>query len=110
MAAKRLGVSLPLDQNSTPVQILGYGAVAADDTDGSSDRVALPTGATEGTIVRIASTTDIYVAFGTSSVTAGASDHLFPSGVEIVQVPDDATHIAYIQVSAAGRISITRMI
>lgn len=107
--AEETGGVLPTDKNSNPVQVLGEVATVADDIDGVSDRIALPSGASEGTIIRVAANTDCYIAFGTISVTASSSDMLFINGVEYLQVPAGAGYIAYIQVSAAGRISISLM-
>lgn len=100
---------LPVDGNGNAIQVMTLGANAADDIDGTSDRVALPTGATAGNIIRVAVNQDTYINFGTSSVTAAATDVLLPAGVEYMQVPAGSTHIAYLQVSAAGRISVTLM-
>jgi len=89
-----------------------------DDVDGTTDRVALPTGAT---LIELSSTADCYIMFGTVAVEAsavigndGTNSKLFMAGVQIVEVPTIAgvlaTHIAYIQVSAAGFIQAEQLV
>lgn len=100
---------VPIDRDGHPIQVLMLGASVADDVDGTSDSSALPSGATEGEIVRIACSQDTYIKFGGASVTAAATDILMPAGVEYLQVPANSGYLAYLQVSTAGRISITLM-
>jgi hypothetical protein len=102
--------AMPRDVNNTPVQTLELGttttkiAVAV-----ASASVALPTGCSAGDIVRIACNTDCYFTFGTSSVAADSNDALFITGVEIVQVPKGATHVAAIRVTDDGTMTITEV-
>ena len=100
--------SLPVDQNRKAIQTLRLGATSTNIAVGvTTARVALPTGVTGGDIVRIASNTDSYIVFGTSTVDATTSDALFTQGVEIFHVPAGATHLASIRVSADGVLTIT---
>lgn len=101
---------MAIDRNGHPIQVLEPGTTIADDVDGSSDNNALPTGASSGEIVRVACSQDTYINFGGISVTAAASNILMPAGVEYFQVPEGAGYIAYLQVSTAGRISVTLMV
>lgn len=102
---------LPCDVNLNPVQALAYGAHDTLAYTGTTARVELPTG-TPGNeeVFRIAASTACYVAFGDSTVEASATDVYFPSGVETVKVPTGATHIAALQVSDAGTLSVTEMV
>lgn len=101
---------LPTDLNGNAIQALAPSTNIADDVDGASDNNVLPTGASAGDVIRVACSQDTYINFGDVSVTAAATDILMPAGVEYMQVPDDAGYIAYLQVSAAGRISVTLMV
>lgn len=87
------------DVNAHPIQApeLADDAVAiAVGTSTSAD--AVPTGAT---LIRIGLDTACYIRFGTSGVTVTTSNgHYFPAGVEILVVPEDATHMA--NISADG--------
>jgi hypothetical protein len=78
-------------------------------TSGSSQRVAFPA---DTSVVRIASTVDLYIAFGNSAVTASSASMLFPVGAEVFSVqPDGITHVAFIQVGATpGVFSATKMV
>jgi hypothetical protein len=100
---------LPIDRNANPIQVMALGTNVADDVDGVSDNLALP-GSTNGRVIRVASTQDVYINFGDNSVTAAAANYLLPAGAEYFQVPDGTSHIAYLQVTAAGRISVTEMV
>jgi len=93
-------------------------ARVGDDVDGTTDRVALPTGAK---LIELSSTADCYIMFGTVAVEAsstigndGTNSKLFMAGVQIVEVPSPggvlATHIAYIQVAAAGFIQAEQLV
>ncbi len=102
---------LPKDVNGTEVQSLSLASVSTIATVGvASASTALPTGATPGSVIRVACTVDCHIAFGASGVTAANTDHLFTPGVEVMVVPDSATHIAAIRVSADGTLSCTLML
>jgi hypothetical protein len=103
--------NLPLDRNSVAVQILGPGNyVAGFACTAASARTALPTGTVEGDIVRIASSQDCYIKFGTVTVTATTSDILFLAGAEFLKVPYGATHVAAIRVGSDGVVQVTKMV
>lgn len=97
--------SQPMDANGRPVGVLSLGSSASITVAAASARVALPTGG----VLRIASSTDCYIAFGDSSVTASSSDALYPAGVEHFKYDGVATHIAAIQVSTGGVLTVTGM-
>jgi hypothetical protein len=100
-------VNMVRDSSGAPLQALRInGTTATATTSGTTARVALPGGLGEGELCRIAATADTYVQFGNSAVDATADSVLFPAGVEYVVVPSGSTHLAYLQVSAAGRIQI----
>lgn len=66
----------------------------------------------ETRIISLYATEDIYVKFGSSSVTATASDHFFPKGIYYdFSVgggnTTQSTHIAALQVSTAGTLYIS---
>lgn len=101
---------LAVDLNSQAIQVLELGVTSTDTVTNTTANTALPTLAGVNDVVRISLNIDTYIAFGTSGVTATSSSHLFPVGVEYVTVPKGATHIAYLAVGIAGRISITHML
>ncbi len=74
---------LPLDENEQAIPALRLragGAQSVAATTGASARTAAAFGS--GTrVVSLYATGNVYVAFGGSTVTAGTSDHYFPSGV-----------------------------
>ncbi len=109
MSTEQISGVLPQDRNANPIQVLAPGTTTSDDVDGSSDSVAVP-GSAPGRIVRVAVTQDTYINFGASGVTAAASNILLPAGAEYFQVPEDTGFIAYLQVTTAGRISVTEMV
>ena len=89
-----------------------------DDVDGTTDRVTLPAGSK---LIELSSTADCYIMFGTGAVEAsavigndGVNSKLFMAGVQIVEVPTIAgvlqTHLAYIQVAAAGFIQAEQLV
>ncbi len=103
--------TLPLDRNSQAVQVLGPGNYAAGFAcTATSARTALPTGCVAGDILRIASSQDCYIKFGTSTVTATTSDILFLAGAEFMKVPALATHVAAIRLGADGVVQVSKMI
>lgn len=72
----------------------------------ASARQALSTGANRETLLRLHATAGCYVVFGNSSVTATAANGFYLLGLDYVAVPEGATHIAVIQDTAAGVLSI----
>lgn len=109
MADEIISGKLAEDRDGNPIQVLAPETTIADDVDGVSDNNVLPSGASEGEIIRVSVNQDTYINFGDVSVTAAATDILMPAGTEYFQVPEDAGYIAYLQVSTAGRISVTHM-
>lgn len=60
--------------------------------------------------MHVATTVGCYLGFGTRAVTASTSDLLFPGGVEVFKVPQEATHIAVLQSAAiSGVMSFSAM-
>ena len=101
---------LPIDANSFPIQALALvGTTGKISITGTSARVALPSGVGHEDVLRLASTTDCYIKFGDSTVEATTSDALFTAGVELFKVPAAATHVAAIQVSASGVMTVTEL-
>lgn len=98
--------TLPKDQNGFPIQALApaptrniNGTIGA-----ASARVALPA---SSDVVRLCATADCYIRFGDSAVNAANSDAIFVKGAEILKIPTGATHLAFLQVSTGGSISVT---
>lgn len=103
-------IQLPRDYNSQVVQTLSPIDTITLSAGAVSVRDALPS---DTTVVRVASLVDVYIKFGDSTVTATSGDVLFPAGAEVFKVPVDptvSTHIATLQVSAGGNISVTKMV
>lgn len=103
--------SLTLDKFGNAVQALEPVDTGAQVAIGAATaRVALPTGGDAGELVRLVANVACYFRFGTVTVNAAATDHLFRPGVELFRVPAGATHIAVIQDGAVtGKMTITRM-
>lgn len=99
--------TLIIDQNGYPVQALAPSTTAILTAGATSTRVALPTGAQ---LVRLAAINDCYVAFGDSNVVASGSNMLFTKGSEIFEVPAGATHVAVIQHTTGGAVTVTMMV
>lgn len=87
---------------SRPFRYRGHASVAYT---GTSANGAVPGGSRE---VLLAATTNCFVRFGTTdAVTATTSDILIPAGQRYhFEVPAGTTHIAAIQQSAGGSLSI----
>lgn len=100
--------TLQRDLNSVPVQSLYPQSPASVSLSGTSQTIAIPAGTK---FLRIASTGNAWIEFGTSSgVTATTSSLLFPGGVEVFPITPDITHVAVLQVGAStGFISVNRM-
>jgi hypothetical protein len=99
-----------MDQNGFPIQTLALGtSTNTIVVGGSSLRQPLPSGAGAEDIVRLACNTDCFIIFGDSTVVATSSDALFTAGVEAFKVPDGATHVAAIQESSSGIMTLTEL-
>lgn len=104
-------VKLPNSFNATEVPVASITTdVAKITTSGSSSDAVLPTGATVGTLIRVAATQDCHIKFGSGATTATNTDTLFPAGVEIMQVPIGVDRIAAIQDTTAGVLTVTTMV
>jgi len=86
-----------------PVFIPGHADQTSTSTSGTSAAVSL----NNAYIVRLHATEDCFVKFGDSTVTASASDMPMDSGIEVFGVPSAATHIAAIQSSTSGTLTVT---
>lgn len=107
---------LPLDVNDNPIpalrmkdggaQVIASGAVSARNGTAFDG---------ETRIVSLYATEPVYLAFGDSSVSATSSDHYFPGGLYYdVSLGGDgaphATHVAVLQVAAAGSVYISEKV
>ena len=97
-------------------QIYGGGFIVATATGFSaatgaaSARSAIPVDGSGNrpSYIRVAARNECYVKIGDSSVTATTNDILVQNAdAIIIQVPKAATHIAYIQGTAAGQVNVT---
>lgn len=99
------------DAFARPVQALAPedGNVVTLTAGAASVRGALPA---DCFAVRIACVNDCYFNFGNSAVVAGAGagqGHFLAKGVELSKVPAGSTHIAVIQHTAGGVVSVSTM-
>jgi len=95
------------DSNNIPIQALSPISAVSVALSGVSQALAVPT---DTKVIRIASTGNAWIAFGTSLVEATTASLLFPGGVEVFPLPTGTTHVACLQVGAAtGYFSINRM-
>lgn len=109
-----MSIFLPLDDNGTSVQALRFkpgAAHAITTTTSASARNATAFGATTQ-IVSIFATTDIYLRFGDSSVTAATTDHFFPAGTyyDVSVGGREAqryTHLAVRAVATGGNVFVS---
>ncbi len=104
---------LPLDTNDNPIPALRFvnGGAHSVTTSASSARNSTAFNG-DTRVVSIYATADVYLKFGDSSVSASTSDHFFPAGLYYdVAIGGDqvghATHLAALQVSAAGVVYIS---
>jgi len=103
-------INLPISQGGDPVAVLSFSAAPTKIAVASSSaRAALPTGTASGDVLRVGSTTDCYIIFGSVSTDADSDDHLFTSGVEYMSVPSGVTHLAAIRVAADGVLTMSLM-
>jgi len=88
------------------VTVAGFSAA----TGAASARTAIPVdgSGSRPSFLRIAARNECYFKIGDSSVNATVNDVLVQNADSvIIQVPKAATHIAYIQGTAAGQINVT---
>jgi hypothetical protein len=108
-------INLPRDKSGGVVPVLNLDFAQTTGTvpltsGGTSARAAIPSDYSEGDVVYVACTNDIYITFGNSSVDATTSDVVFPYGGQPLIIPAGATHVAVLQVSAAGSVSVSGVI
>ena len=108
-----MSTKLPLDVNDNPIPALRLKDNGAHviTSSASSARNSTPFD-NETRVVSLFASEPVYVAFGDSSVTAETSDHYFPAGLYYdVALGGDgaphATHVAVLQVSAAGNVYVS---
>ncbi|HEY9817688.1 MAG TPA: hypothetical protein V6D20_18065 [Candidatus Obscuribacterales bacterium] len=101
--------NLVRDNNGGAVQALLPDTTVSGASSGSSSRLALPTSTS---LVRLASSVDVYVELGGAGVNATSSSMLFPAGAEVFSVfPASITHVAFLLVGATpGVFSATKMV
>lgn len=103
-------VSLPTDTFGRPIGALtSTGARATVSTTDTATGNTLPSGTVGGDVIRVATTTDVYLSIGTGAQTADTTDMLVPAGVEYMVVPQSATHYSAIRVTDNGRFQIEKM-
>jgi hypothetical protein len=102
-----ISATMFVDSNGNPIPALRIGTIVNDTVTGTSRESAIPTGAN---CIEIASTTDCYITIGlTGGTAASTTGFFFPKGVAQYAVGENQTHLQYIQESAAGRITITKL-
>ena len=97
------------DRISSP-HIVTVAATGTQVTSGAATaNVAIPNAAdgNKARYVRVTALASLYVKPGLSAVTATANDMLLPAGTSEVLNVHGMTHIAYIQETAAAKLSIT---
>ena len=103
---------LPVDSNGRSIQVLAPSTSVILSPNASSVSSALPTG---GSVYMISCSGDIWVKFGSSTVTAAASagSTYIPGGVAYFSKPSftgvDATHIAAFA-AAAQTVCVTSLV
>ncbi len=111
-----MSTKLPLDVNDNPIPALRFknGGAHVISSGASSVRNSVAFDP-DTRVVSLYASEAVYVAFGDSSITATNSDHYFPAGLYYdVSLGGDgaahATHIAVLQVSAAGNVYLSEKI
>lgn len=108
-------INFPRDKSGGVVPILNLdfnqttGTVTLTSS-GVSASSALPSDYSAGDVIYVSATNDVYITFGTGSVTATSSDVVFPYGGQPLVIPAGATHVAVLQISAAGAVSVSGVI
>lgn len=116
-AILKRGLFWPFAKDRTPLQVLNWTQQRAGLAfTGSTDRLALPSGAGA---IEISATENCYINFGDSSVEATSTiandgSRLFMAGVQVVPMPVNSdgstpTHMAVIQVASAGIVQVERV-
>jgi hypothetical protein len=98
--------NLPRDAFGESIQALALGATVTLIAGPTSVRAAVNE---EEFVARIACTNDCYLQFGDGSVVADGNSPFFPKGAEIFKIPTGVTHVAVIQHTTGGTVSITTM-
>lgn len=99
---------MPRDAGLVPIQVLALDNGATMSTSAVSARVAIPAATS---VIRVASSALGYFKFGDSSVTAASTDNVFPAGVEVFNISGYGyTHLAFINDSGSGAVSVTKMV
>lgn len=108
-ASKNIQAAMPRDRDNAPVQVLTPDTITNAAVGGSSVATALPAGAE---VVEVVSSTDCWVKFGTSGVSVASTSgmYLAAGATAVWRIPENATHLAHIQASSGGRISITKLV
>lgn len=104
---------LPQDQNDNPIPALRMKQGGAHNISISASSTRNSIAFSEETlIISIYADVPIYIAFGSSAITATTSDHFFPAGIyyDIAIGGDHSahyTHAAVLQVSGGGTVYIS---
>lgn len=109
MTTTRIGGGVRVNAGSDaifPVFVPSVSGQTSVSFSGTTASVALPTGTR---VFRIHADQACYLNFGTSGVTATTSNMPFDAGVEILGVAEGNTHVAAIQNSTGGTLTITPM-
>jgi len=111
-----MSTKLPLDVNDNPIpalrmksggaHVINSGAASARNAAAFDD---------ETRVVSLYASEPVYVSFGDASITASTSDHFFPAGLYYdVSLGGDgaphATHMAVLQVAAAGNVYVSEKV
>jgi hypothetical protein len=97
---------LPKDAFGEEIPVLAPGATVTLTAGAASTNVALPP---DDFVLRVAAVNDCYINFGTAGVTASGTSMFFPKGSELFALPNGATHMAVIQHTTGGVVSVTVM-
>lgn len=102
-----------IDENSQPIQVLTPDTLVNALVSGSSTATAIAALANglAAQVVEIGASTDCWILFGTGATTVATTTGTFmPKGAVVVGVPKGSTHLAHIQHTTGGRISITNQV
>ena len=108
-----MSTKLPMDVNDNPIPALRLKNAAAHTLSITASSTRNTTAFDPDTrIISLYATTDLYLKFGDSAVTATSSDHFFPAGIyyDIAIGGDGAghyTHLAALRLTADGNLYIS---
>ena len=106
MAKNKVDATMPTGKDGGSIQVLApvEGTVQTGTITGTSARAQIPP---DAGVVEISVSADCRCQFGFSSVVASGTSRIMPKGSFVYKVPDEATHVAFVQLTGSDLGSFT---